>query len=54
LVQCDQDFVKRLRETKDDPDWRELDQALRRYLFPSDPAKSGMELLTPFYTWLNE
>ena len=54
LVQCEQDFIKRLRETKDDPDWRELDTALRAYMSPSDPAKPGMELLTPFYTWINE
>ncbi len=54
LVQCDQDFVTRLRETRDDPDWRELDQALRQYLLPSDPARPGMELLTPFYTWIND
>jgi cyclase len=54
LVQCDQDFVQRLRETRDDPDWRQLDQGLRKYLAPTDPAKSGMELLTPFYTWINE
>ena len=54
LVQCDQDFIARLRETRDDPDWRELDQALRAYLYPSDPAKPGIELLTPFYTWIND
>jgi hypothetical protein len=54
LVQCDQDFIKRVQEERNDPDWRELDQALRKYLFPSDPAKPGMELLRPFYTWINE
>jgi hypothetical protein len=54
LVQSDQDFIERLRETRDDPDWRELDQGLRRYLFPTDPAKPGLELLTPFYTWVSE
>ena len=54
LVQCDQDFIKRLRETRNDPEWRELDQALRAYLFPTDPARPGIELLTPFYTWINE
>ena len=53
-MRCDQDFIARLRETRDDPDWRELDQALRSYLFLSDPAKPGLELLTPFYTWIND
>jgi hypothetical protein len=53
-VQCDQDFIKRVQEERNDPDWRELDQALRTYLFPSDPGKPGMELLRPFYTWINE
>ncbi|MBO0806755.1 MAG: TcmI family type II polyketide cyclase [Actinobacteria bacterium] len=54
LVQCDQDFIKRLREERNHPEWRELDQALRTYLFPSDPASPGIELLTPFYTWIND
>jgi hypothetical protein len=54
LVQCEQDFISRLNETRNDPDWRELDQALRTYLFPTDPAHPGIELLTPFYTWINE
>jgi hypothetical protein len=54
LVQCERDFIAGLKQTRNDPEWRDLDQALRAYLFPSDPAHPGIELLTPFYTWINE
>ena len=54
LVQCEGDFISRLKETRNDPEWRDLDQALRAYLLPSDPASPVIEELTAFYTWVNE
>ncbi|MBV9446026.1 MAG: TcmI family type II polyketide cyclase [Streptosporangiaceae bacterium] len=51
LVQSDEDFIQRLREEKDAADFRELDQALRKYMTPYAPDALGIELLKPFYTW---
>lgn len=53
LVQSDEEFIGRLYRARTDSQYREIDEQLRPYLFPYDPARPTFEdsHLKPFYTW---